>query len=125
MHDAYRAFQEGSRLLASGDAHAAAVLLERARDLEPQQGSIREALARAYFGSARFPEAAIEFAHALEIDPVNDYAHFGLGLCGLRTGDLEGALRNLHLAVAMKPGSEDYREALLEAERRAAREAQP
>lgn len=122
MHDAYEAFQEGSRLLASGDAHAAAVVLERACALEPEQGSIREALARAYFRSARFPESAAEFAKALEIDPVNDYAHFGLGLCGLRTGDLEGALRNLRLAVVMKPDSEDYRNALADAEHRAAQE---
>ena len=62
------------------DPHAAAVALERARDLEPDKGSIRETLGRAYFRSGRFPAAATEFARAVELDPVNDYAHFGLGL---------------------------------------------
>jgi len=109
--NAYGAFQDGLRLLDSGDAHAAAVALERARALEPEQGSIREALARAYFRSSRHREAAAEFERAVELDPVNDYAHFGLGLSLLRVGDRDGARRHLKLAVAMRPRDE-YREAL-------------
>jgi Flp pilus assembly protein TadD len=107
------AFQDGLRLLASGDAHAAAVALERARDLEPEQGSVREALARAYFRSGRHREAAVEFERAVELDPVNDYAHFGLGLSLLRVGDRGGARRHLKLAVAMQPRDE-YCDALAE-----------
>ena len=110
---AYDAFTEGSRLLASADHHAAAVALERARDLEPDQGSIREALGRAYFRSGRIPDARSEFERAVDIDPVNDYAHFGLGLCLVRTGDPVGARRHLKLAVAMRP-LEEYRRALAE-----------
>ncbi len=101
--DAYDAFQEGNRLLASGNAHAAAVALERARDLEPAQGSIRETLGRAYFSTARYASARDEFAFALELDPVNDYAHFGLGLALARLGDVTSARRHLKLAVAMRP----------------------
>ena len=52
--DAYIAFQEGSRLLADGNVHAAVVALERARRLEPEKGSVRETLARAYYRSGRF-----------------------------------------------------------------------
>lgn len=109
--EAYDAFQEGSRLLASSNPHAAAVALERARDLEPEKGSIREALGRAYFGCGRFPAARSEFARAVELDPVNDYAHFGLGLSLLRVGDPTGARRHLKLAVAMRP-LEEYQRAL-------------
>ncbi len=112
---AYEAFQEGSRLLDESHPHAAAVVLERARDLEPDKGSIREALARAYFRCGRFPAARSEFARAVEIEPVNDYAHFGLGLCLLRTGDRAGARRHLKLAVAMRPRDE-YRRALAQAD---------
>jgi Flp pilus assembly protein TadD len=108
---AYDAFTEGSRLLASSNPHAAVVALERARDLEPEQGSIREALGRAYFRCGRFPAAGAEFEHAVEIDPVNDYAHYGLGLSLLRMGDRGGARRHLKLAVAMRP-LEDYQRAL-------------
>jgi Flp pilus assembly protein TadD len=110
-NDAYAAFQEGSSLLASSNPHAAVIALERARDLEPDKGSIREALARAYFGTGQFREARWEFAQAVELDPVNDYAHFGLGLALLRSGDRTGARRHLKLAVAMRP-LEEYQEAL-------------
>jgi Flp pilus assembly protein TadD len=112
MQSAYEAFQEGSRLLASQDVHAAVIPLERARDLEPAQGSVREALGRAYYRTGRFPKAGEEFAAAVDIDPVNDYAHFGLGLALLKQGDRLGARRHLKLAVAMRPDQADYRAAL-------------
>jgi Flp pilus assembly protein TadD len=113
-YEAFTAFQEGTQLLASSNPHAAATVLERARNLEPDQGSIREALARAYYSSGRVPAAQAEFERAVELDPVNDYAHFGLGLCLLRTGDRVGARAHLRLAVAMRPQPE-YRDALARA----------
>lgn len=113
--DAYGAYQEGTRLLAADDVHAAAVALERARDLEPAKGSIREALARAYFRAARYVAAEIEFRSALELDPVNDYAHFGIAMCRLRAGDRVSAVGHLRLAVAMRPDNDDYNRALADA----------
>lgn len=111
-HDAYVAFQDGSRLLAADNAHAAVIPLERARDLEPGKGSVREALARAYYRSGRFEAAEHEFAAALEIEPVNDYAHFGLGLCRLKAGDRARARGHLRQASVMRPDNADYRRAL-------------
>jgi Flp pilus assembly protein TadD len=113
--DAYVAFQEGSRLLADDNAHAAVVALERACALEPAQGSVREALARAYFRTGRFAQAEREFQAAVDIDPVNDYAHYGLGVCRLRAGDRLGARGPLKLATGMRPDNADYRRALAEA----------
>lgn len=110
-YEAFIAFQEGTHLLEAENPHAAAVVLERARDLEPGKASVRETLARAYYSSGRVRAAEAEFAAALEIDPVNDYAHFGLGLCRLRAGDLAGARGHLRLAVAMRP-EPAYRRAL-------------
>jgi Tfp pilus assembly protein PilF len=110
--EAYVAFQEGNRLLDTGNAHAAALALERARALEPEKGSIRETLARAYFRTGRFAAAEDEFLATLELDPVNDYAHFGVGLCRLRVGDRVTARRHLRLATAMRPDNDDYRAAL-------------
>lgn len=112
---AYESFREGVRLLETGNAHAAAVALERARDLEPEKGSIREALGRAYFRAGRTVAAAAEFERAVEIDPVNDYAHFGLGLSLLRTGERDRARGHLRIATAMRPDEPAYREALGEA----------
>ena len=110
--EAYVAFQEGNRLLDSGNAHAATVALERARELEPEKGSIRETLARAYFRIGRFAAAEEEFLATLELDPVNDYAHFGLALSCARTGQRSRAIGHLKLAIAMRPGVTEYREAL-------------
>lgn len=110
--EAYVRFQEGSRLLDAGSAHAAVVALERARELEPEKGSIREALARAYFRSQQVDAARVEFEKVLELDPVNDYAHFGLGMCLARLGEHQGARGHFRLALAMNPNSEDYQRAL-------------
>jgi Flp pilus assembly protein TadD len=114
--DAYAAFQDGTRLLASDNVHAAVIALERARALEPEKGSVREALARAYFRSGQFAAAEEEFRAALDIEPVNDYAHFGVGLCRLRAGDQRGARGHLRQATVMRPENADYRAALDQAE---------
>jgi Flp pilus assembly protein TadD len=114
--DAYLAFQEGTRLLADDNAHAAVVALERVRDLEPEKGSVREALARAYYRIGRFDAAEEEFLAALDLEPVNDYAHFGIGLCRLRAGDRTGARGHLRQAAVMRPENADYRAALDRAE---------
>jgi Flp pilus assembly protein TadD len=113
--DAYSAFQEGSRLLSDGNVHAAVVALERARRLEPEKGSVRETLARAYYRSSRFEQAEREFRAALDLEPVNDYAHYGVGLCRLRQGDPIGARAHLRLAIVMRPENADYQRALDEA----------
>jgi Flp pilus assembly protein TadD len=99
-------------LLEAGDVHAAATILERAAAAEPEKGSIREALARAYFRSRRFSAALAEFRAALEISPANDYAHFGAGLCLGRLGRLHQAVGHLRMANVMRPGNDDYEEAL-------------
>jgi Flp pilus assembly protein TadD len=116
MADAYHCYQEGLRLLDGANAHAAVVALERARDLEPDKGSIRETLGRAYFRTGRFSAAGAEFAKAVEIDPVNDYAHFGLGLCLLRTGERAAARGHLRMANVMRPEVDAYRDALATAD---------
>jgi tetratricopeptide (TPR) repeat protein len=115
--DAYELFQRGSELLAARHAHQAVVVLERARDAAPGHGSVREALGRAYYGAGRTAAAEAEFAEALQIDPSNDYAHFGLGLCLARGGERTRALGHLRLAVAMRPEVDAYQQALDRVER--------
>ena len=105
---AYELFKKGSELLDSGDFMAASVPLERARSLEPDKGSIREALGRAYFRSRRFDKAAEEFAAVVERYPVNDYAHFCLGRSLEKTGRRTEARRHAALAAHMRPDRKDY-----------------
>ncbi len=111
MTETYELFAKGHEFLAAGRPHQAVVVLERAASAEPEKGSIREALARALYLTGRWSRARSEFEKAVDIDPVNHYAHFGLGLASERTGDLVRAVAHLRLAVAMDP-REEYREAL-------------
>lgn len=114
---AYTLFRRGRALLDQRHFHQAATVLARARTMEPQKGSIREALARAYYASGQHASARAEFEAALEIDPTNDYAHFGLALCLERTGEFDGARRHVKLAVAMRPDDDNYRRALARIDR--------
>ena len=105
----YDLFKKGSALLEAGDFAAAAIPLERARRLEPDKSSIREALGRAYFRSSRFEQAALEFAAVVERHPVDDYAHLCLGRSLANTGRREEARRHAALAACMRPDRADYR----------------
>lgn len=105
----YELYKRGSELLENGDFAAAAIPLERARSLEPDKTSIREALGRAYYRSGRFRRAAEEFEAVVERAPVNDFAHFCLGRALEKTGRADRARRHAVLAASMRPDRADYR----------------
>jgi len=107
--DAYALFQRGVSLLEQGHWAQAAVSLEKAKRLEPDKTSIREALGRAYFRSGRYRRAAREFSAVLDRYPANDYAHFCLGRSLEKLGDRSAASRHLSLACGMRPVRTDYR----------------
>jgi len=109
---AYDLFSRGVELLAGGHPHQAAMLLARAKLLEPEKASIREALGRALYMAGRTHRARREFAKAVQIDPANDYAHFGLALACERTGERSRAIGHMKLAIAMRPGIPHYERAL-------------
>ena len=108
-NDAYDLFRRGSALLESGDWSAAAIPLEKARRLEPDKSSIREALGRAYFRSGRYKDACTEFEAVVERYPVNDFAHFCLGRSLEKSGRRDEARRHLALAANLRPDRADYR----------------
>jgi tetratricopeptide (TPR) repeat protein len=107
--DAYALFQRGIALLEESHWAQATVSLEKAKRLEPDKTSIREALGRAYFRSRRYRRAASEFSAVVEQNPANDYAHFCLGRSFEKLGDKSAASRHLSLAAGMRPDREDYR----------------
>ncbi len=94
-------------------------MLERARSLVPEHGSVCEALGRAYYASGRPADAQAQFAKAVELDPTNDYAHYCLALCLARGGEARLALGHLRLAMVMHPGVDVYERALARVERSA------
>ena len=108
----YEWFQRGLQLLRDGHPAAAATLLSRAAEQEPQSRSILEALARAQYDAGRYREAMAAFTALIGVNPTDDYAQFGLGLAASRVGDLDRAVEHLALAVAMRPDQRHYDQAL-------------
>jgi hypothetical protein len=114
----YEWYRRGLSLLHAGSPDAAAQLLERVADAEPNAHSAREALGRAQYDSGRYEEAARSFASIVDENPVDDYARFGLGLAATRNGDLDTAVEHLAVAVALRPERTPYRRALRRARTR-------
>ncbi len=108
MSEVYDYYQEGRRRLRRGDAAQATVVLEKAKRRAPDKASIREALGIAYFRLGRYAEAEAEFRAALEISPVDDYAHYALGRCLEKQGRLVEANGHYKLARSLRPGEPSY-----------------
>jgi Flp pilus assembly protein TadD len=109
MDDVYELFRKGTELLEQGHHHQAAIPLARARDLAPEQTSIREALGRALFHAQRYELAAREFEAVVERAPTNDYALFCLGRSLQLLGRHAEARKPLALAANLQPTRRDYR----------------
>ena len=117
MESAYTLFTRGSELLESGDPAQAALLLEKAMEIEPDKASVREALGRAYFNHGQVHLAATHFRKTVSLQPSEDYAHYGLALCYLRQDRPQRALRHAKLAMAMRPGCDRYQRLLIRVDR--------
>jgi Flp pilus assembly protein TadD len=122
VEDVYDLYQRGIELLEGGHHHQAAVPLARARDLEPDKTSVREALGRALFHTQHYEEAAAEFQAVIDRAPTNDYALSCLGRCLQLMGRHAEARKPLALAACLQPGRRDYREYRDRARARAAAE---
>src|SRR3954452_19372170 len=115
MSDAYELFREGQKRLRTGMAAQATVPLEKAKRLEPEKASIREALGIAYFRLARWQDAEREFRTIVEeLSPTNHYAHYALGRALERLGRIAEANGHYKLASSMKPGTETYSSRILD-----------
>ncbi|MFN2431372.1 MAG: tetratricopeptide repeat protein [Gemmatimonadota bacterium] len=116
MSQAYDYFQQGRAHLKQGMAAQATVPLEKAKRLEPEKASIREALGIAYFRIQRWMEAESEFRAILELSPADDYAHYALGRCLEKQGRSSEANGHYKLASSLRPGSERYAARILDLE---------
>ena len=117
MTDAYDHVQQGRGLLDDGMPAQATVPLEKAKKLEPDKASIREALGIAYFRIQRWQEAEAEFRAVLELSPTDDYALYALGRALEKQGRDAEANGHYKLASSLSPQSETYAERILDLER--------
>jgi TolA-binding protein len=109
MESVYELYRRGCELLEHGDHQAAIVPLSRARDLEPEMASIREALGRALFHAQRYEGAAAEFEVLAMRKPTDDYALFCLGRSMQLLGRHREACHPLAVACSLRPERADYR----------------
>ena len=110
MSDAYTLFREGQKRLRTGMAAQATVPLEKAKRLEPEKASIREALGIAYFRLARWEDAEREFrAIVEELSPTDHYAHYALGRVAGAAGTDGRGERALQARELDGPGLGDLR----------------
>src|SRR3954471_692018 len=109
MDSVYELYRRGCELLEHGDHQAAIVPLSRARDLEPDKASIREALGRALFHAQHYEGAAEEFGAIAESAPTNDYALFCLGRSMQQLGRHREACQPLALACSLRPERQAYK----------------
>ena len=114
MSDAYDLFQQGREHLRSGMPAQATVALEKAKRLEPEKASIREALGIAYFRIKRWEEAEAEFRKVLELSPADDYAHYALGRALEKQGKDAEANGHYKLASSLRPQNEHYASRILD-----------
>jgi Flp pilus assembly protein TadD len=95
-------------------AAQATVPLEKAKRLEPEKASIREALGIAYFRLHRWHDAEQEFRTIVEqLAPTDHYAHYALGRSLEHLGKTAEANGHYKLASSMKPDSETYSSRIL------------
>lgn len=109
---AYELFQEARALVEERKHREAVSILEKVKMLEPGRGSVLETLGIAYYNSGSHSKARREFEEALEIDPTNHFARYGLSRCLFRGGMIDEAIGQVKLAVAMAPEVKLYEEAL-------------
>ncbi|MCX6433364.1 MAG: tetratricopeptide repeat protein [Actinobacteria bacterium] len=109
---AYDWYRRAIDLLETGNPDAAAVLLERLREVDPLSTSVLEAHARALFDSKRYEQAAGAFTELVERSPAEDYAHYGLGMSLWRLQRFPTARDHLAMAFVMRPQRSEYGTAL-------------
>jgi tetratricopeptide (TPR) repeat protein len=90
-------------------------ILEPFATEQPRSVSVRLLLARAYYHSAQLRRAEAEFRAVTELDPVEDYAWFGLGRALERQSRPAEAAPCFRMAAAMRPRPE-YVDAMTRAE---------
>jgi Flp pilus assembly protein TadD len=106
--EVYQWYKRAIDLLESGNPHAALLLIDRIMSVEPQSASIMEMYARALFDTSDFRAAAMAFDVLIQLQPDNDYAHFGKGLCLWRMQQFVQARDELGMASAMRPDRLEY-----------------
>lgn len=103
-------FESGIEALQRGHSDQGIELLERAVELNPEDGHYLEVLARQLFELGKMEAAAARFNEFLELDPDQAVGLYYLGRIALYSDQGEVAERLFKRALALKPGNRNLEE---------------
>ncbi|RLB50012.1 MAG: hypothetical protein DRJ42_19790 [Deltaproteobacteria bacterium] len=90
--DSFEPYLALAHLFFDSDRHeAAGEVLTQARERVEESAVMRRLLGESELGRRRYDDAALEFERALELDPADIAARYGLGVAHRRSGDLDAA----------------------------------
>ena len=116
MTDAYDLYQQGREHLQRGMAAQATVALEKAKQLEPDKASIREALGIAYFRIQRWARRKRSSAPCSSSRPPTTTRTTRSGATLEKQGRDAEANGHYKLASSMSPSSEQYADRIMDLE---------
>jgi tetratricopeptide (TPR) repeat protein len=96
--------EEVRRLLAAGDAEAAARLAERLEASSPERGELALLAGEVLLAQGRTRAATEAFTRATRLDPLSPTAHYRLGFAAVRTGELGRAAHAWEAYLRLAPG---------------------
>jgi uncharacterized protein (AIM24 family) len=99
----------GSELLARGEAEGARAALERAQELRPKDAKVLGLLGQACYRLGRYGDAADAWQRLVDDNPVEPSARVNLGLANLKAKRFKEAVKQLEIALDLKP---DHRKAM-------------
>ena len=102
----------GRRLQADGRLVLGAHLLVRASCQDVGSKALREAAAMAQFAAGQYLGSWVTFSAMGALDPGDEFARYGAGLCRARMGYFAAALVDLTEAARRRPDVERYAHAL-------------
>jgi len=110
-----QAFSIGIAQFRRGDAHAAALAFEAAREIDPSSPEVYANLGFAYLELARPEDARDLFLAAIDLDPSRPNSYFGLAEALEQLGDRPAARGAMTTFVHLTPESDPFRRRALSA----------
>jgi tetratricopeptide (TPR) repeat protein len=105
----------GETLLLAEDWRAAESELRSVLSLSPRDSQSWRGLAAALESQSKLEDAVSAYKHAIDADPANDLAEFGLGLLLLQTKRTSEAREHLQKAASLDPNNAEFAAALRDA----------
>jgi tetratricopeptide (TPR) repeat protein len=104
-----RLVQQAVQLRAQAKLDEAVAALRQAVNLDPENSDLHRELGITFLIAKEWKRARVEMQEAIRHDQSDADAHNGLGYALEKLGDLDGAVREYHVAMNLEPDDQTYR----------------